>query len=250
MRRWFAQLRRRPPLLNAKDAYARWAATYPSRTHTALMRLEHQAVLDLLPHHIDQSALDLACGSGRYISVLSDRGAGPVVGLDFSAPMLRQVSQLRKSHQSHQSHQSHFAHQHSTHLVQANCLALPFASASFTVVVCGLALGHIQDLSRAVAEIGRVLTPGGLVIYSDLHPLGALLGWQRTFQSPEGQTYAIEHYSHLYADHHHACRTAQLDIEAVSEPLIDFSHPWQGYPAALVIRARKSASSAQFAQRA
>ncbi|MDZ7343295.1 MAG: hypothetical protein ONA90_02150, partial [candidate division KSB1 bacterium] len=64
--------------------------------------------------------------------------------------------------------------------------------------------------------------------------------WKRTFRAANGRQYAVRHYTHLYADHHAACRAAGLAIEEVREPRIDFAHKWRGYPAVMVIRARKT----------
>lgn len=38
-------------------------------------------------------------------------------------------------------------------------------------------------------EISRVLVKGGITIYSDKHPFGALMGWQRDFTAEDGKTY-------------------------------------------------------------
>jgi SAM-dependent methyltransferase len=125
-------------------------------------------------------------------------------------------------------------------LAQADLLHLPLAAGAWDVAVCGLALGHVAGLAQALAEIGRVLAPGGCVVYSDLHPFGALAGWKRSFRGRDGREYSAEHHIHLYADHQAACEAAGLTISAVREPRIDFKHPYRGYPAVLVIRAGKS----------
>jgi malonyl-CoA O-methyltransferase len=155
--------------------------------------------------------------------VLLQRGAAPVVGLDFSAPMLKQAAAFAPN------------------LVLADLLALSLRASRFDVAVCGLAVGHVEDLARAMREIGRVLTPGGTLIYSDFHPVGHWLGWRRTFRAADGREYEVPHHTHLYADHVAACSSAGLKIEEAREPRIDFAHKWQGCPALLVIRARKEA---------
>lgn len=219
---WLARLRRKSDTLHPLDAYALWASTYLPDAHNPLMELEQRAMLDLLPDPTGLRALDLACGSGRYLSILGERGAALALGMDNSLPMLRQA--------------------HAQSLACADLSTLPIADASLDLIVCGLALGHVRDLSRAIGEIGRALKQGGVVLYSDFHPFGQLAGWRRTF-SAHGREYAIEQHTHLYADHHAACQTAGLQIDVVREPRIDFEHEWRGAPAVLVIRARKNHAS-------
>ncbi len=185
------------------------------------MRLEQQAMLELLPDVVGKRVLDLACGSGRYLKLLRERGAASVVGVDFSPQMLFHARPLAPA------------------LTQADLLSIPFPFSTFGLVVCGLAVGHVQDLAGALAEMSRVLIPGGIALYSDFHPFGRLAGWKRTFRAADGRAYAVQHHFHFYADHHAACRAAGLEIEAVREPLIDVQHEWRGCPAVLVIRARK-----------
>jgi ubiquinone/menaquinone biosynthesis C-methylase UbiE len=52
-------------------------------------------------------------------------------------------------------------------LRQADAHALPFADAAFDTVVCTLGLCAIPDPKKAVAEMARVLRPGGLLILVD-----------------------------------------------------------------------------------
>jgi malonyl-CoA O-methyltransferase len=187
-----------------------------------MMELEQRAMLELLPDLAGKAVLDLACGSGRYLATLIERGASRVVGLDISPRMLAR------------------AKTNPCYLVQADLRWLPLVNSSFEVVVCGLAVGHVGDLCAVMAEVGRVLVSGGIVVYSDFHPLGSLAGWKRTFRAQDGRQYSVRHHTHLYADHHAACRAAGLVIEEVREPLIDFKHKWRGCPAVMVIRARKT----------
>jgi malonyl-CoA O-methyltransferase len=118
---------------------------------------------------------------------------------------------------------------------------LPFADHTFDLITCGLAVGHEKNLAKTLAEAARVLCPGGSILYSDLHPCGALLGWQRTFTAADGTVFEVEHHLHLYSAHQQACQAAGLIIDAVLEPLIgDHTSPEvQHVPAVLVIRAIK-----------
>ncbi len=210
-------------ILEPAAAYARWAATYPPVPHNLLMEMEQAAMLELLPEVRNKCALDLACGSGRYLNLLQERGAAHVIGLDLSREMLMA------------------AQVHQKKLLQGDLCGLPLASASFDLVVCGLAVGHVENLRRLIAEASRVLKAGGEILYSDFHPFGALAGWQRTFRDKDGKEYAVRHFTHRHEDHVAACRAAGLEMTAVCEPKIEVEHKWRGFPAVLVIKALKKA---------
>jgi ubiquinone/menaquinone biosynthesis C-methylase UbiE len=66
-------------------------------------------------------------------------------------------------------------------IVEAAATALPFADGSFDAVVSSLVLCSVDDLDRALAEVRRVLRPGGALAYmehvaADERP--ARLAWQ------------------------------------------------------------------------
>ncbi|MCB9452640.1 MAG: methyltransferase domain-containing protein [Anaerolineaceae bacterium] len=187
-----------PATLSSLDAYQRWAAAYPPHAHNALMQAEEAAMRALFPPMAGKVVLDLACGTGRYGLLAGAAGAQTVIGLDNSAAML---------------------HQNALPLLAlATSEAIPLAGESVDVVLCGLALGHLPHLLPSIAEISRVLKPGGYALISDFHPFIFLNGQRRTFTAPDGKTYAVEHYAHLYADFHAAGRDAGLQVEEVLEP--------------------------------
>lgn len=217
--------------------YAHWAKSYPPEAHNPLMQLEEQAMLSLLPHNLTgQICLDLACGSGRYMRHLQVRQAKQIIGVDYSPHMLAEAGfQLTMSNEQLANttiHHSPFA--------RSPFFPLPFASHTFDLVTCGLAVGHEQNLMAVLAEIARVLRPGGVLLYSDFHPLGTLAGWERSFTAADGTQFNLEHYLHLYSHHQQACHLAELTIDSVREPLLGDTVPaYQNFPAALVIRAKK-----------
>jgi malonyl-CoA O-methyltransferase len=162
-----------------------------------MMEVEQAVMLQLLPSMTGLSALDAGCGSGRYLQLLADRGAR-VVGVDQSDEMLRRARKIGPA-------------------VRADLSALPIRSGSLDVVVSGLALGDIADLNAAIREFARVLKPGGLAIYSVVHPRGGDEGWQRTFETPRG-TFAVDAYWHSQREHESACAAAGLAIDETHEP--------------------------------
>ncbi|HEY3870057.1 MAG TPA: methyltransferase domain-containing protein [Actinocrinis sp.] len=98
--------------------------------------------------------LDVCCGTGAGIRVLTSVCKGRVTGVDFSTGML---GQARGAHPDAQ-------------WVRADVRALPFAG-SFDLAVSFGALGHFLPAERPAlfAEVHRALRPGGLFAF----PLGA-----------------------------------------------------------------------------
>ena len=205
-----------PATLGVQEAYARLADCYPAEAHNPFMRLEQATRLELLPDVAGKTALDVACGTGRYLEILRARGAALAVGVDASAAMLGQARGLGA-------------------IARGDLGALPVASARFDCVVCGLAVGHVAALAVAIAEMGRALVPGGTLVYSDFHPFAGLQGHARTF-SAKGQAFAVEHHVHLYGAHQAACQAAGLEIEEVRDAM---SATDPAFPAVLAIRARR-----------
>ncbi|HZT43422.1 MAG TPA: class I SAM-dependent methyltransferase [Chthonomonadaceae bacterium] len=197
-----------PQLLDPQAAYALWAADYPPYAHNALMRAEERAMLSLLPADLrGKNVLDAGCGSGRYILHARRRGARHVLGVDLSPQMLARARTENADTQG-------------VRLLRAGLEALPLPDGWAAVTLCGLTLGHLESLQAPLAELCRVTRPGGLILCSDFHPIGAALGWQRTFKV-NGQKYAVRHTPYYYADWHRACRALNLRILEVLEPRLD-----------------------------
>lgn len=214
-----------------RELYERWAGSYPPVAHNPLMRAEQELLRALWPAMRGRRVLDLACGSGRYARLLAGQGAAVVVALDRAAGMLRQVADAVS--------------------IQGDMLRLPFAASTFDAVVCGLAVGHAPDLGAWMLEVARVLTPGGLLLYSDFHPRAAAAGHVRRFRDPQGITHSVPHHRHPLAAHLRAAAAAGLTIEAVREARAGielreaftgssaFYLRWRGLPVVLAVRARK-----------
>lgn len=207
-----------------------WAEHYPPHAHNLLMEVEERAVLELLPEVRGKSVLDVACGTGRYVQLLEQRGAR-ALGLDFSYEMLaRSESDFPRA--------------------QGDMNTLPLRAACAEVIVCGLAVGHVLNLERALQEMARVLTPQGTLVYSDFHAAGEAVGWKRTFQSDE-KTFAVQHYARTEQEHARALQTAGLSVETMRVIHItadlaradaraeNFRARWRDTPVALVVRAQK-----------
>ncbi len=108
-----------------------------------------------------ERVLDVACGTGVVARTAAERvgETGSVAGLDINAAML---AVARSSAQDARL---------PIDFVQGSALQLPFDDASRDVVLCQLGLQFFPDRSRAVAEMHRVLAPGGRLGLSVFGPI-------------------------------------------------------------------------------
>jgi ubiquinone/menaquinone biosynthesis methyltransferase len=99
--------------------------------------------------------LDLACGTGDLAFEAARHGAS-VTGLDITA---RMVELARAKQQT----TSGVVFSPRVSWLVGDMSALPIASGTFALVTTGYGLRNVPDLPRALAEIHRVLRPGGFI---------------------------------------------------------------------------------------
>ncbi len=107
--------------------------------------------------------LELGAGTGRLTVPLSRVAGRRVVGIDRSAPMLaRAVAKLKRA-----KTEGRKPSRYRSRLVLGDIRELPFDDRSFKLVIApyGMlqSLTRERDLTRALAEAGRVLAPGGIL---------------------------------------------------------------------------------------
>ncbi len=108
-------------------------------------------VAGLVAGHQPRRILDLATGSGDLAIDLGKAcPQAQVTAADFCLPMLEEARKKRVPN-----------------LVQADALALPFADASFDAVTVSFGLRNMASWPGAIAEMGRVLCDGGLLVVLD-----------------------------------------------------------------------------------
>ncbi|MBC8165604.1 MAG: bifunctional demethylmenaquinone methyltransferase/2-methoxy-6-polyprenyl-1,4-benzoquinol methylase UbiE [Bryobacteraceae bacterium] len=95
--------------------------------------------------------LDVACGTGDLSLTLSQTTGARVVGTDFCRPMLEIAA--RKTANSEPD----------IPLIEGDALCLPFQDRSFEAVTIAFGLRNLSDVERGLAELLRVLKPGGYV---------------------------------------------------------------------------------------
>jgi SAM-dependent methyltransferase len=111
--------------------------------------------LDLQPGMV---VLDMGCGAGRHAFESFRRGAR-VIALDYSFDELAGVRDLlwamRDAGEVPESHEAQ--------AVRGDALRLPFADGTFDRIIASEVMEHLRDDTGAMAELTRVLKPGGIM---------------------------------------------------------------------------------------
>jgi sarcosine/dimethylglycine N-methyltransferase len=109
---------------------------------------------------IDQRShvLDVCSGMGGPARYLANRLGCRVTGIDIT--LSRHQSASRLTELVRLQHLVDFRH--------ANALSMPFADASFDVVIGQEAFAHVPDKPRLIAECARVTRPGGRIAFTDI----------------------------------------------------------------------------------
>jgi 2-polyprenyl-6-hydroxyphenyl methylase/3-demethylubiquinone-9 3-methyltransferase len=141
-----------------EDAVARRFDELAGRFHASIPRDDVR--VRALERHLGELAgrrvLDLACGKGRYVDWLQSEGAW-AVGVDLSRGMLDAGN--------------------GNNGVCARSVRLPFRAGCFDAVCCVEGFSHFPDADGTLAEIARVLRPGGRCVLIDKN--AASLDWRR-----------------------------------------------------------------------
>jgi demethylmenaquinone methyltransferase/2-methoxy-6-polyprenyl-1,4-benzoquinol methylase len=107
--------------------------------------------------------LDVATGTGDLALSLRAAGAGDVVGLDFSAPMLEEA--IRK--------EPAVTGDRRITWVEGDAMSLPFPDTSFDAVTVAFGLRNMSSYPAALREMERVLRPRGTLVCLETTPLKA-----------------------------------------------------------------------------
>lgn len=187
----------------------------------------HESDVNLLGDVHRRQILEVGCGAGQCSRWLAEEGA-IATGVDVSAGMLEQASRLQREHPlSDDATPPTFLH--------ADARQLPFASNSFDVAFSSYgALPFVKDAEVVLAEVARVVRPGGRWAFSTTHPMR----WM--FPDVPGEAGLTVEYSYfdrtpyveisadgqpVYAEHHRTMGdwvnllvTAGFTIDSVTEP--------------------------------
>lgn len=126
-----------------------------------------------------QRALDVGCGEGRFCRLIAPH-VGNTTGIDPS-PSLIAEAKRRDPAGSYRVGRAE---------------ALDFADDAFDLVIAYLSLIDIDDIAPAIAEMARVLAPGGTLLIANLNSFNTAAaqgGWQRSWRQ-RNRYFAIDDY--------------------------------------------------------
>lgn len=161
------------------DHYDTFAESYARENETGLFNAYYArpAIVDLAGDVAGRHILDAGCGSGPLAETLRERGA-QITGFDSSPAMVAQAQRRLGT---------------DTKVLVADLAEpLPFRTGEFDDVVASLVLHYLEDWSGPLAELHRVLKPGGRLILSVNHPV------IRPVVYPEEDYFATSSYTEDY----------------------------------------------------
>lgn len=148
-------------MTGAPDTGAEWEANAPAWIEMSRAGADRYRDLVNTPAFLDALAdvqglrcLDVGCGEGHNTRLLVARGAH-VTALDISDTFIRAAR----------------AADPTGHFVRGDGSRLPFASASFDAATAFMSVMDMPDPGVVIAEIARVLRPGGWLQFSITHPV-------------------------------------------------------------------------------
>jgi len=188
--------------ITTDEAYAEWAPSY-DEPGNQMIEIEEPFVREILDGLPPGVALDAACGTGRHSAYLVSRGHR-VIGVDSSPAMLALARERVPSGEFHKADLHH----------------VPLEDDSADLVVCGLAVMHVPDLTRALAELTRVLRPNGHLVLSDSRGLAGDHRLPVATDRPDGELGYMPIYGHRTSDYLQAALPLGLQVRRCEEPTV------------------------------
>jgi len=151
--------------------YDRWAKKYDESKHESQLRdteMLARPLLDLLKDVPEPFILDFATGTGRLSFALLSQPdfKGNIIALDLSQGMLEQAAEKLKGLDTSETSTRSTRPTERVEFLRHVSLPLPFPDAAFDVVCCLEVLELFPNMDKPLAELTRVLRPGGIMLTS------------------------------------------------------------------------------------
>lgn len=151
-----------------KQASQSWYDAHPVTplSRNGYWKRDYRYTLAVLQEKRPESLLDLGCGPGAFLACAAQTLPGTLLfGLDLSGGMVQAAAgRLGNAAQ----------------IFQGDAEKMPLGSGRFGALTCNLSIHHYPHPQAAVAEMYRVLAPGGTLCINDMDciaPIRALANW-------------------------------------------------------------------------
>jgi ubiquinone/menaquinone biosynthesis C-methylase UbiE len=138
---------------SSRRHFDRWARRYERDPASRWLGRLQRAALDALALEPSDRLLDVGCGTGAAIRSAAAT-VERAVGVDLSPQMVARGRELAAGIAN-------------VEIREGDAESLPFDDDSFTAVLCTTSLHHYPRPDRGIAEIARVLAPGGRAVIGD-----------------------------------------------------------------------------------
>ena len=137
---------------STQDYYDRFSTSYDKQRHHGYHRLIDELELELVRRYgTGRDVFEAGCGTGLLLREAA-RVARSAAGLDLSRGMLGA------------------ARARGLRVVQGSLTDVPLPSASVDLVYCMKVLAHVPPIEQALAELGRLVRPGGHLLLEFYNP--------------------------------------------------------------------------------
>jgi len=155
------------------DRFNRWASTYDRhRLQRLVFEPVQRTLLELATAEVPNpvAILDVGCGTGRLLMAAEVRFPGVrLEGIDAAGEMIKQAQAARPAGSK-------------INFQQATAEHLPFPDAEFDLVFSTMTFHHWGDQRQGIAELARVLKPGGRWLLADFIATGLMRWVVRVFR--------------------------------------------------------------------
>lgn len=168
-----------------------------------MLSLERRILEPLLPSLVDLDAVDLGCGTGRWLRALQGAGVRSLLGLDSSPEMLGLAKTKLAGKIS---------------LVCADCGSTTLEANSADLILANFVLSYVEDVTHLVETASRALRPGGSIFITDIHPeTAATLNWRRGSHAGR-EFHEIRTHQRTIDEVISVCEKANLYVALVLDP--------------------------------
>lgn len=198
---WWSEKKERG-VLSPLEGYNRWAVSYAEESNP-IKNASDRFIEKFMTGLQGKKFLDAGCGNGKFCVAAQQQGAAFVQGIDLSPAMIT-LAQLQCP---------------SGEFLCDDLATVKLRKHHFDMIVCGLVLGHIENLDAALDNLLNALHPEGVLLITDFHPFLTLQHARRTFHDKSsGRVYEIRHHLHLFQSYFSCFARHGMAVDVLEEP--------------------------------